>query len=263
MYRNILVGIILGLTVLLLILVFLLGNQWYYEGQGDEQFNAAKYDDAAVSFIKSYKEARFLGQGRLLYKIALAYQNNRDGERAMDYYMELVRLYPDSTYSRLAASQVERLLPGLVDVGPGKTLTYATSGIEAAHQKFVRAYQNLTRLMLVNRAGVTPELEAAYQAYRIFHEEYKRQIAVALEKFKAEHPDFVWPPPGTETGPDPVSMAASAPSTRAAPQPAKGRAEPEFKLNIPVPGRRESRPTEVERELSGPRPQAPEGAPSP
>ncbi|MBI4867465.1 MAG: hypothetical protein HY816_10990 [Candidatus Wallbacteria bacterium] len=264
MYRNILLGIILGLTVLLLILIFLLGNQWYYESQGDEQFRSAKYDDAAGSFIKSYGEAKFLGQGRLLYKIGLAYQNNRDFDRSRDYYFELVRLYPDSPYSRLAAIRIEECYKS--ETSLDKTLlptSYAAGSVEVARQKYVRAYQNLSRLLLANRSGVTPELEAAYQAYKIFHVEYKRQLALALDKFRSEHPDFVWPPPGAETGPDPVSVDATAPSSPVSRKDDGGRREPELKLSIPEPPRVESKPSDIERELSGDRRVAPTGAPGP
>jgi hypothetical protein len=102
-----------------------------------------------------------------------------------------------------------------------------------------------------NRSGVSPELEAAYSAYKIYQAEYKRQVALALDKYREEHPGFIWPPPGATIAPDPVSVDASAPVS--APPKSRDVEEPKppREPEEPPPPRAETRPSDVERELSG------------
>lgn len=253
MYRNILLGIVIALTVILLIVMFLLGDQWYYEGQGDEHFRKGSFEDAAVSYTRALGDARFLGQARLMYKIGLAYENNKDFDRARDYYIELIHLYPDSPMTPLIGPRVEKMFKLEMAPPDGRPIELGTGGLAEAMTKFRRAFQGLMTTLQANRAGVSPELEAAYASYKIFQAEYKRQVALALQKYKEEHPGFVWPPPGAMIAPDPVAVDASAPVTtpvKAPPRPVEDVRTPR-EPEEPPPPRAETRPSEVERELSG------------
>jgi tetratricopeptide (TPR) repeat protein len=182
---------------ILLFLIVILGI-WYWmkvapssaESHADQAFVAKNYDQASMMYSQALlSEKSSWRKERLLYKLGTAYRFQGEKERALDFFMKVLREYPSSSYK----DRIEQMLrdeTGIVAaLSQPMDLMDADFQIELPDlekaQKLVEIKQEKDKvyLQLVNalskvRDEVPYELLQLYNGYKVLQKRFNEQIVV-------------------------------------------------------------------------------------
>lgn len=188
-WTRILYGIICIAIVICLVFIYFLGMQLRYEYQATNYVAKGQFLDAADRYLKAHDEAAW-GKDRYLYLVGVNYLYGNEHIRAMDFFVRLNNLYPDSPWVPAATQYVDRVMDKLDPTRfPVEALRTNTQlGLARAHLQ--ASYKRVMLALKENKAGVSNQLTIEYDAYKKYYESYKNKLVQAHKAVAAgTHPE--------------------------------------------------------------------------
>lgn len=176
----------------LLLLLAILAMLWVLYGaitedknmvRGDQALARGKLRRALDFYLRSESEAGYFALPERTYKIATIYHRMKDYERAVDFYIRVLKESGSGEYYELARNGQMKALAAL---NTGDLQTGGKGPVAAAQAAWHRNYNLLLNALQANRSGVSAELVEAYENYKKSHEAYKKAIGEALKRLDRE-----------------------------------------------------------------------------
>ena len=175
-----------GVLVVVLLLAILL-IAWVLYGavmrdrdleRGKEHFSKQRHAQALTYFLKSAQRDTWMPRPEVDYLIGISYERLGQSQRAGDFFMKIMKDAPGTDWEPKARAGMKRVIEVIEDdprTEPG------ASPLVAARKELHVRYNRLLIALRENTSGVTPDLEKAYEEYKLAHEAYKQAIREGLE----------------------------------------------------------------------------------
>lgn len=153
--------------------------------RGDELFTEHRYSEALTAYNRSEQRNTWWERPQLTYRMAACYERTDQPTRAGDYYLKLSLENKGTEWEAKGRSGFLRV----VRVLNGPTVTTPTgqkTPLTEARAELRRGYTLVLEAMKKNRAGVSVQLEQAYQDYKRAYETYVREIQQGLRRLDSE-----------------------------------------------------------------------------
>jgi tetratricopeptide (TPR) repeat protein len=186
-------ALVIAIIAFALLIVFL-GQQLLYESQADGYFQKGEFEKAAERYQRALGVSSIFGNAKYLFMTGRCYQNLREYEHAMDFYMQVLRDFPRSSWAVLAQPEAERIL-GTLGTVPFEVLK-ASTPLAQAYQQLRVQYGRLMLALKDNRSGLSAGVEAEYEAYKRYFAAFKQQRTLVWQEYrKGRVPETTTPEP--------------------------------------------------------------------